>query len=557
MKVKFAGAARRVERSTSSQGQTPRPQSRTEPTSRARERASSQAAMQATTPRRREINRSKDGGVEAPAASPKRGTRRGQNPATLPVSKNSKAARPQPQSPKGEPGRLGNKYSGDRSIDDRALEAYNERMMERALTVSTQATPFGCCNFFSHCSDGIMSLHYAGRLGLLDWMGFQPSDECYKVFDFITFIRPEQDGGNDTPGYIGDPCADPNGVEFGTCSLELEDFALYGREGPVRKVLQPRLYCKTDPKRALDGRPITSEREWDSRWAVDQIVNDLREDIIVGNAETPGQMDGVQQWVNRSYTCEMLNSLVVDWNGNGMNGTGGGAILINGQAANGAYNLVDVLLDGLRYITDRISWSPSLRTQQMSEGDVIIAGPTFLLRCLKDAYTCWSVCQDGAYTQVNLNSADARIFRRTLDGGMFGAGKITLDDITVHLMPHNEGLINGPTRGTLYMLTGSVGNERLWYGEHLDAEDAVSRIGDAQSGFTSMDGGRLIARVDSENLCYKQKVWWSGRIYTRAPWANLVIEDIRCATPFGPLSGQAGTSYYPMTSYQPQVANCP
>lgn len=37
-----------------------------------------------------------------------------------------------------------------------------DKVLERTMTVSDAATPFGCCNFFDNCADGIMSLHYAG-----------------------------------------------------------------------------------------------------------------------------------------------------------------------------------------------------------------------------------------------------------------------------------------------------------------------------------------------------------------------------------------------------------
>jgi len=54
--------------------------------------------------------------------------------------------------------------------------------VNRAMTVSTAVSPIGCCNFFPPCSDGIMSLHYNGKLDLMDWIGFQPTDVCLKRF---------------------------------------------------------------------------------------------------------------------------------------------------------------------------------------------------------------------------------------------------------------------------------------------------------------------------------------------------------------------------------------
>src|SRR4026209_1279581 len=94
--------------------------------------------------------------------------------------------------------------------------------------VSDAASPFGCCDFFSNCSDQIFALYYRGVLDLLDWMGFNVSDECYRVIDFISFIRPGN-GGN-SAGYLSGPCKTPNGVEFGAGSLDVNDFGRYGRQ---------------------------------------------------------------------------------------------------------------------------------------------------------------------------------------------------------------------------------------------------------------------------------------------------------------------------------------
>ncbi len=59
--------------------------------------------------------------------------------------------------------------------------------LKQRLTLGTDATPFGCCNFFDRCGDGdLMSLHYAGRLPLLDYFGFNITEECYKVMEFLT-----------------------------------------------------------------------------------------------------------------------------------------------------------------------------------------------------------------------------------------------------------------------------------------------------------------------------------------------------------------------------------
>ena len=141
-----------------------------------------------------------------------------------------------------------------------ALLATMQPQAQQRMTLSGVVTPFGCCNFFDACTDDIMRLSYGGAFPLLDWMGFNVSDECYRTVEFMSFNQPA-DGTS--AGYIADPCADPNGVETGFCKLTIEDFGRYGRMGPVRTIMKPERYCQTSPRRRLDGTIITSEQEWD------------------------------------------------------------------------------------------------------------------------------------------------------------------------------------------------------------------------------------------------------------------------------------------------------
>ncbi|GAG24612.1 unnamed protein product, partial [marine sediment metagenome] len=258
--------------------------------------------------------------------------------------------------------------------------------------------PFGCCDFFDNCADEVFSLYYQGSLDLLDWMGFAPTDECKRSVEFIPCIGPEQAEGVDTGGYIADPCAEPNGIRFGSCSLDVEDFGRYGRKSPTRDIYKPRNYCKTRPRRFLDGSPIVSEDMWDMTFVMDQMLNDIRKHLITGNAATPGQFDGLQQWVTTGYECEAIDGHVLNWNNNGM--AGGAGITYQGAATSPGYDLVDWLLDLLRNIKERISWSKLLRGKRIGIGDLIIVLPGFMARCLLDFYTCWSVCPGAEFNEV-------------------------------------------------------------------------------------------------------------------------------------------------------------
>lgn len=439
-----------------------------------------------------------------------------------------------------------------------------EMVRRLSITSPEQATPFGCCNFFDECSDGIFSLYYRGGLDLLDWMGFNVSDVCLRKVDFINYVRPEQSQGSDTAGYISDPCAEPNGVEFGSCSLSVEDFGLYGRKGPTRNLWKPEKYCKASPRRFLDGSPINSEIDWDLMFTMDQILNDLRIDTVTGNATVAGQFDGLQRWVKTGYTCSALNSYVVNWNGNGMNG--GAGITLNGAATAPGYDMVDWLLDIHRNVKQRVGWSPLLKNQQMRVGDTIIVLPSFMARCLLDFYTCWSVCPELLTSDLDASRivkevGDRRDYRIQLNGGLFGHGKIYLDGDEIPLLQYDWGMINGPTRGDMYYLTGSIGNQRIWEGEHLNAQTVLDQLGGVLGGgnagdYFARDGGRVLGKIDTDELCRVVKLWMAPRLWCMAPWAQARFQNVACHTPTGPLSPDpAQTSFYPETSFH--QANCP
>lgn len=423
---------------------------------------------------------------------------------------------------------------------------------QERLTVSSMATPFGCCNFFDVCTDEIMSLHYGGRLPLLDWMNFHVSDVCLQELEFISYVRPERSQGNPTYGHIADPCDDPNGIEIGSCKITLEDFGRYGRVGPTREMMKPKQYCVSSPRVRLDGTPVTDEREWDMRFAMDTMIGDIATDIVTGSTLVAGQFDGLERLVKTGYDCSILDSIVVDWNGNPM--TGGAGITWNGNAIAATYNFVDVLLSAIRRINQRISWSPLLRTQQSMVGDMILLLPSFMANCLLDHYTCWSVCDGSQYNEVQLQAYESRVFRNNLLGGMFGHGRIFVDGFEIPLLKYDFGTIKGPTTGDIYLLTGRLGGVQMWDAQHLSAATAASMYGN--QGYFSTDGGRVLGLYETENLCTQLKLWMHPRMWCGAPWAQIRFQDVVCRDPMGPLSPDPDeTSFYPLTSFDP--AECP
>ncbi len=211
-------------------------------------------------------------------------------------------------------------------------------------------------------------------------------------------------------------------------------------------------------------------------------------------------------------------------------------------------------------IRARISWSDLLSNQTRTVGDTIILLPGFTARCLLDFFACWSVCPGQAFEEFNSDDIlKMREFRTQLNGGLFGDGRIFLDGHEIPLLIYDWGLINGPTTGDMYMLTGFVGNQRIWEGEHLSADAVLTALtsdGTGNVDYASFDDGRWLFKKDVDNLCVQRKIWMRPRIWCSAPWAQTRFQNVVCNTPTGPLSPDpCDTSFFIQTSFS--AAECP
>lgn len=424
------------------------------------------------------------------------------------------------------------------------------RQQRLTLATGVPDSPFiaDATPFFGRCEDSLMTLSYGGRLSLLDLFNWRMSDVFTKTFNFLTYVRPEMSGGNATAGHLSDPCADPSGFDYGTAKITLEDFGRYGRKGPVREILKAERYCEQDPRYRLDGTIITSEFEWDLRWILDTQIQDLYRHAMTGNASTPGQFDGMQQWINTGYESSMLDSMVFNWAGNNLNGTGGGTKTLNGVALSGTYQFINYLLHTVRRFIQRISWSPMLSSD--GEPEFVLVMPTFLAECLLDAFTCWSVCAGGEFNPVNLMTYEARNFRDSLNGGRYGGGFIRLDGRVIDIFPYDWNTMHGTNRGDVYLLTTRVGNQQLWEGETLDAGAAAAEMqAEGHPEYFSTDGGRVIGVTEVDNLCRTTKAWIRPRIINRAPWLQARFMNVECTQPLDPISPDPISSFYPLTSF--------
>lgn len=422
-----------------------------------------------------------------------------------------------------------------------------------AFTVDT--TPqqiYGCTGLFDLCSDAdVISLSMQGSDKFLDWLGWQRTDVCDIKKSFVDWIRPAYADSAATVGYLADPCAASNGVEWGKCDFQLTDFGRLRRHTPVRDITKVGLrLCDLQPRYRLDGTVITDDLEFDMRIVTEVLLQDLRRYIITGSKLTSGLFDGLERLVNTGYTdidghtCSMMDSIVVDWNANTLDG--GSGITWNGAAVASTFDFIDVLLAVYRRIRQRISWSPSL-SSPLGIGDMVIVGTTNFLQCLLDAFTCWRVCPGQQYNETNLNSLEAREFRQGLNGGQFGNGHIYLDGFEIPLLAYDWGLQKGPTRSDVYLLTRQVGGVRLINGQYNDLTIASAK---RPGWYDATDGGRLLTWVDSDGTCDQRQVEMQPRLLMWAPWAQARFTDVKCTQPGGVISPDpTETSFFPETSF--------
>lgn len=432
--------------------------------------------------------------------------------------------------------------------------------MKQRLTESDLATIYGCCGLFDMCSDrDLLSLHFAGAEPLLDYIGWSPTNICIKHKEFIAWVRPEYSGGTATAGYQADPCGDANGVEWGKCDFRLTDFGRLRRRGPVRDITKNDVrYCERQPRYRLDGSVVSDDREYDMVVAGEVLMQDLRRMIITGAATTGGQFDGLQQLVTTGYTntdgtaCTMMDSIVIDMNGNGMDG--GAGMTWNGDAIAATYDFIDILVAVYRRIKSRIKWSPTLGRQRMQTGDMVFVAPEALNQCLLDAYTCWRVCSGSQYDETVLDTYEARTFRQQLNGGMFGDGRIYIDGFEIPLLNYDWELINSPSQFDAYLLTGQIGNVKVLEGEYNDMRAVPSAYEELTNKFYT-DGGRILGWVNQDQTCVQRHIEMQPRILSWAPWAQSRFQNVQCSSVAGPMSPDpTAESYFPQESFQ--VPSC-
>lgn len=410
---------------------------------------------------------------------------------------------------------------------------------------------------FDLCSDDdIVALSLYGRYPkLLDWIGWQMTDTWMIKQNFISYVA-ASGSSDDTPssGVIADVCADGNGVEWGTCDFEINGFAILRRTSPERDLGQANLkFCAKSPRYRIDKTLITSDFEWELSLLTTVIVNhDLATMVVTGNkGNTPTEFDGLLRLIKYGYQsssgndCIEMDSIVVDWGRNEMCPDDGAVgVTVNGDDIENGASIIDILNE---IILDQIEFRAenSQYGGQIALGDMILVMPRFLIKCLLDCWVCYHKCGNDI---SRMDTFEARQFRQTLNGGLFGNGQL-LDFFgrTIPIMSYDYGMINDLPEdetdpdGNIFLLTRAIGGQPVLYGELLDMRHVPGMAGEH---YRVIESNKLVVWDRVVNMCRKTNVEMRPRLVLTAPWAQASILNVRCTSFLKKKSSDPNSPFY-------------
>lgn len=420
----------------------------------------------------------------------------------------------------------------------------------RQLTIDTlPATLYGPNSLFTLCTDdALMALTLGGSNPLADWIGWTGTDVWRREVGLILYEAPEGTAaGSPTTAWVTNPCEDSEGVEWGSTDWSIEGFGHLRRHGPTREAGRIGLrLCERSPIYRLNGTRIENDLEYDMAVAARVLNQDFSRGLVEGNGANPGQFHGLEALVATGYTdsqgrrVPMMDSIVIDWNGNGLNG--GAGVTWNGQAVASTWNLVDVVMGAVRAVRRRMSMSPAMGNSPVAFGDMAIVGPQPVLEGILNAYVCWSVCEGTQYNETFLSVDGARELRQDLldEGGNDYYAVISIDGQRIPLVAHEWGMINGSGLYDFYILTRQVAGQRLMYGEFNDMERVAATL---EGDYESTDGGRFLTWPERDMTCLIRYTEMRPRLVIPAPWAQVRFMDVAYDT-VGPMF-----AYDPISPY--------
>lgn len=439
-----------------------------------------------------------------------------------------------------------------------AAQGGNTRDLNMAFKESTitQGTPniYGRYTIFDPCSPGDVFGLQVQTHGLMQWLGFRPNRYYRRHVDFITYWAASGTAAGQASDGAGAPCSDPNGWEYGHCGYDLCHYSWYHREGDgltPHTVVQDR--CETTPRYRLNGMAINDDVEWQMNGIMNVLSQDIKYGLIHGSHSNAYEMNGLESLVKTGYTdrdgrpCEMVDSIVVDWNGDNLDGD------VNGYG--NWFDYLDATITEMEYRASPIGVIP--------QTDMVLLTSRFMATCILDSYACYTTCgvtSTGDVTDQALR-AQQRTERNRLNGGALYDGTTAVGFINLKSgrnMPIlvddsiDIGYEGGNYTSDIYVLTRRVGSMDVFYGMYLDMREYENRVRKyaRQLKIQTDPTGRFAFKHKEDNFCIKLLMGTSPELYLSAPFLQARFQDVGCAFARKPVSGAPEqTDYLPGTLY--------
>lgn len=402
---------------------------------------------------------------------------------------------------------------------------------------------------WGHCGpDDIISAYVDGA-PFADWLNWKPELWERDFAKILANVGPDEvvsGSGVHTSGVLADECDTCESVKWGKCEIDTVK-ALICRCGEEISTYNLNYgYCEQQPIFRVDGTPIGNNAEWQAALAAQVLGMDLEEQLIYGNRVNVNELDGVQRLVRTGYSdcrsglaCAQADSLVVDWQFDGLAGT-----------CNGHGDIIHKITDILRRFKLRA------KPRNINTADVVIMLPSFMRDFLVDYWAAF-----GTFLVVGAIQVDAtEVFRRRerfISGGANGDGWIPVDGQAISFLvndylPMGQCITECASGGfstDIYVLTRRLGNMEVLYGTYQNFAATIgpalaSRFGGDQ--FRVSDAGKFLRyQMLRHEICFNTCVSMRPGLHISAPFVQARIHDICASAQFAPISKSPDNYYWP------------
>lgn len=426
------------------------------------------------------------------------------------------------------------------------------RASTEALTIQPVDGLYNQPLFDCYAEDSILAFTlFGGYNKALDAIGFKNSDVYRYTRNFLTYVAPAGTAaGNPVTSDHADACAPGTSVEAGGCSYKLEGWGRMRKTSDTRDLTDiPIRYSAQTPTYDIAGNQIEDDLEWDMVRLTTVMLQDFQRRIINGNKAIAGQADGLLNLITYGYVdpvtgeeCTSMDATVIDYNDNVFSSSEGATgVTFNGNAVADGYNFYDYVASWAMRIRQRIN-----NSSLTGEATHIALIPSVHLNALVESWVCHVHC-GGDLDQAMRSETVALLngYKEQLYAG--GSVTLTFNGIPVTFFPYDYGLLDvpeegEPTTGTIIFLTTRVGNTKLI---DIQVKD-MRQVANLETGeeFITMDNGRFLSWNTVDHTCYRVNMEMQWRIDMPAPWAQMVIENVRADSIFGPLSTDPLSPYF-------------